>query len=181
VMGRTPGGSSTGVSGGSWKAGNGSFGTKPQAGGIWRESGGGSMGTPNTAPTESSAAKSLVSATMPELPGEGPATLGSPGGAGSRRVLASRSPLGGRPASSSRFGASNGFRGGGNRAGGRKPTSPGAHRQPGSQSHAGPSHESSAGSSSSHAKTQVPSAFAPSSPSTTGGTRQPDSNHDSVF
>lgn len=176
VTARTPGGSSTGVSGGSWKAGGGSFAMKPQAGGIWRESRGGSMGSPNTAPTESSAAKNLVSATFPELTGESPATPGSPGGAGSRRTLSSRSSTGGRPASGARFGVSNGFR-----PGGRKPTSSAAHRQPGSQSHAGSSHESNASSSSSHAKTQVPSAFAPSKPAAAGGTQQPDSEHDSIF
>jgi hypothetical protein len=49
------------VSGGSWRAGSGSFGMKPQADGIWRESGGGS----NTAPMESPAARSSVPAALP--------------------------------------------------------------------------------------------------------------------
>ncbi|MGD0480643.1 MAG: hypothetical protein ABSA42_10770 [Terracidiphilus sp.] len=181
ITARTPGRSSTGATGGSWAAGSGSFGMKPQPGGIWRETGGGSMGTPNTAPTQSSAAKSLVPATFPGLAGEGPATGSSSGGAGSRRTLASRSPTGGHPTSGARIGASNGFRTGGSRPVGNKPVSLGAHRQSGSQSHAGPGHGSGAGSSSSHAKTQVPSAFAPSSPSAKGGTRQPDSGHDSIF
>jgi hypothetical protein len=182
ITARTPGGSSTGVSGGSWQAGSGSFGMKPQPGGIWRESGGGSMGTPNTAPTQSSAAKSLAPPALPGLAGEIPATASSPGGGRPSGNLASRSPAAGRPASGARFGASNGLRGGSGRSAGNKRALLGTHSHAGSQSHAGPGHRSGAGSSSSHAKTQVPSAFAPPSPSTTGGTKPPPtSGHDSIF
>src|SRR5580704_1234450 len=55
ITAEKPAGSGTGATGGSWAAGSGSFGIKNQPGGIWRESGGGSMGTPNTGLTRSSA------------------------------------------------------------------------------------------------------------------------------
>jgi hypothetical protein len=52
---------------------------------------------------------------------------------------------------------------------GRKPAPMGAHHQPGTKSHAAPSHGSGADSSSSHAKTQSRSAFTPSGSSTMDG------------
>jgi hypothetical protein len=178
ITAKTSGGSSTGANSGSWGTGTGSFGMKAQPGGIWRESVGGSMGTPNTAPTQSAAAKGLVSAEPPGLATEGPATLRSPGGARSGGILASRSPAGAHPASGARSGASSDFRSGGNRSVGGKLASIGAHHQPGTKSHAGPNHGS--GSSGSHAKTKPPSAFTPSGSSTMGGMHQPGSGREPI-
>jgi hypothetical protein len=169
ITAKTSTGSSAGATGGSWGAGSGSFGIKNQPSGIWRDSGGGSMGTPSGGPTQSSAARGLVPETTPGLSAKGPATGGAPGGARSSGILASRSHAGAHPTSSAHFGVSSGFRSGGNRSVGGKPGSPGAHRRPGTKGHAGSSHGSGEGSSSSHAKTRAPSAFTPSGSSTTGG------------
>jgi hypothetical protein len=158
-----PAGSGAGANDGSWGTGTGSFGIKPQPGGIWRENGGGSMGTPNTPSTQGSAARTSVPAALPGPGVEVPATSSAPRGARSGGVLASRSPSG------ARSGASNGVRSSGNRSMGNKRASLGAHRQPTSKSHAGGSRGSSAGSSSSHATTHTHSAFTPSHSSAMGG------------
>jgi hypothetical protein len=106
------------------------------------------------------------------LAAEGPAT-GSPGGARSGGIPASRSPAGAHPTSGARSGASSGFRSGGNRSVGSKPASLGAHHRAGTKSHTGPSHGSGAGSSSSHAKTRPGS-------STMGGMHQPGSGREPI-
>ena len=175
ITAMTPAGSSAGASGGNWGAGTGSFGMKNQAGGIWRESGSGS----NTAPTQSPAARNSVPAALPGSGVQGPATAGSPGRARSG-ILASRSQSGVHPAYGARSGVSSGFRPGGNRSVGGKQASLGAHSHAGKQNHAGTSHASGAGSSSSHAKTHVPSAFTPSGSSTMGGMHQPGSGREPI-
>lgn len=110
ATGRTSARSSAGATGGSWAAGSGSFGMKAQPDGIWHENGGGSMGTPNTAPTQSPAAEGLVPAALPGLPAEFPATASSPGGARSGGIPASGSRAGGHPGSGAQFAASSGPR-----------------------------------------------------------------------
>ena len=164
-----PAGSGAGANDGSWGTGTGSFGIKPQPGGIWRENGGGSMGTPNTPSTQGSRAGTSVPAALPGPGVAGPATSSAPRGARSGGVLASRSPSGAHPGSGARFESSNGVRSNGNKSTGNKRATLGAHRQPTSKSHAGASRESSAGSSSSHATTHTHSAFTPSHSSTMGG------------
>lgn len=173
-------GSIAGATSGSWAAGSGSFAIKNQPGGIWRDSGGGSMGFPSTGPTQSSAGRGLVPAAAPGLSATGPATASAPSAGRSRGILASRSQGRARPTSGAHFGASRGFRSGGNRSMGRKPTSHGAHHQLGTNSHAGSSHESGAGSSSSHDNIRSRSAFTPSGSSTTGGMGQPGSGREPI-
>ena len=169
ITAEKPAGSSAGATGGSWAAGSGSFGIKNQPGGIWRESGGGSMGTPNTGTAKSFAARGLV-----------PAAAGAPGGMRPGGIPASRSQGFAHPTPGGRFGASSGFRSGGNRSMGRKPASLGGRRQPGTKSHGGSSHGSGAGSSGSHAKTRPPSAFTPSGSSTMGGMGQPGAGREPI-
>jgi hypothetical protein len=175
VTGKTPVGSSTGVKG-NWVAGSGSFGMQAQPGGIWHESGSGSVGTPSPAPTRSPAAEGFAPAALPGLAAEGPATAGSPGPARSGGIPASRSLLGAHPA----FGASSGSRTGGSRSVGTKPASLGAHRQQASQGRAGTNQASGAGSSNLHAKTQARSGFTPSRPFAPRGTRKQDSTHETI-
>jgi hypothetical protein len=174
ITAKTPAGSSAGAKGGSWVAGSGSFGMKAQPGGICHESGSGSMGTRGTAHTQIPAAEGFAPAALPGLPVGAPAAAGAPGRARFGVSLASRSPAGGHPGSGVRLGASSGSRTGGSRSAGSKPASLGAH------SRAGSSHGSGAGSSSSHAKTQPPSAFTPSRSSARGGMRQPGSGRETI-
>jgi hypothetical protein len=151
---------------------------KSQPGGIWRETGGGSMAPSNTTPTQSSADRGLVAPATPGLVANGPAIGGSPRGARSGGNLTSRSLAGAHPTSGARFGATSGFRSRGNKAVGGKRPSLGAHRQPGTKSHSGPTPGS--GSSKSHAKAQSHSAFTPSGSSTMGGMRQPGSAGETI-
>ena len=65
-----PTGFGGGATSGSWVAGSSSFGIKQQPGTSWRESGGGSLGTPGAAHTQSSAAEDLVPAALPGSPAE---------------------------------------------------------------------------------------------------------------
>lgn len=172
ITAKTAMGSTAGATGGSWVAGSGEFGMKSEPGGIWHESGGGSMESPNTAPSESSAAKGFVAAALPGLVDEVPSTAASAPGARPGGILASRSP-GGHSASGAGYGASGGFRSGSRSMGG-KPASLSAHHHAGTESHAGPGHAgpghgSGAGSSSSHAKAHSTSAFTSSGSSTMGG------------
>ncbi len=178
ITARTPGGSFAGANGGNWAAGSGSFGMKGQPGGIWRETGGGSMGAPNTATAESAAAKSLVPEELPGWSADIPATAGSPRGGQSNRIPVSRSPAGARPVSGARFAASNGFRSGGNRSVASKAPSLGGHRAAGTKNHAGPPHGFAP--SSSHPKTKPPSEFGPSGSSTMGGMHQADTGREPI-
>ena len=180
IMTKTSAGSSTGATGASWAAGSSSFGIKNQSGGIWREGGAGSMGTSNTGAARSSAARGLVPETTPEFSPKGPGTAGAPGGVRSGGILASRSHAGAHPTSGGRFGAPSGFRSGGNRSVGSKPGSMGARPRPRTKGHAGPSHGSGEGSSSSHAKTRTPSAFTSPGSSTMGGMGQPGSGREPI-
>ena len=157
--GTMPAASSGGATSGSWVAGGSSFGIKQQSGTSWRESGGGSMGTPGTARTQSSAAKDFVPAALPSSPVGGPATAGVHGGARS----------GAHPASGGRFAASSGAHTPVYKTLGSKPAAPGAGGHAGTRGHAGLRQGFGAGSSSPPAKTQASSAFTPPGPSTTGG------------
>lgn len=128
---------------GSWVAGSSSFGIKQQPGTSWRESGGGSLGTPGAAHTQSSAVEDLVPAALPGFPVGNPATVGIHGGARS----------GGHSVSGGRFGVSSGAHTPVQRTLGSKSALPSARGHAGSQSHAGPSQGSSPGYSSPPAKT----------------------------
>ncbi len=152
-IGLTPALSSGGATSGSWAAGSSSFGIKKQSGTTWRESGGGSMGNPSIAHTQSSAAEDFAPAALPGSPFEAPATIGVHAGARS----------GAHPVSGPRFGASSGARTHSFKSLGSKPAEQGA------RGHADSSRGFGAGSSSPPAKTQAPSAFAPTPPSTTDG------------
>jgi hypothetical protein len=175
-----PAGSSAGASGENWGTETGGFGMKSQPGGIWHESGSGSMGAPTTASTQSSAAKSSIPEALPGPSVQGPATASSPGKARSGGILASRSQTGTHPTSGARFGASNGFRPGGNRSTGSRQPSLGANHRAGTQSRAGANQRSGAGSSSSHAKAHAHSAFTPSGSAVTGGMHQPGSGREPI-
>lgn len=174
ITGKTPSKSSMGATGGSWWAGGGSFGMRAQPGGIWYDSGGGSMGTPGTAPTQIPVAEGFAPAALPGLPAEVPATASTPGGARSRGIPASRSMAGGHPGSGTHFAVSSGSHPGGSRSVSSKQTSLGA------RGHAGPSRGLGLGSSSGHAKPPAPSVFAPLGSSTMGGTPPPGSTHETI-
>lgn len=175
-----PAGTSSGANGENWGTGTGSFGMKSQPGGIWHESGSGSMGTPTSASTQSSAAKNAIPETLPGPSVQGPATASSPGRARSGGILALRSQTGTHPTSGGRFGVSNGFRSGGNGSAGSRKASLGASHRTGTQNHAGTSQRSGAGSSSSHAKTNAHSAFTPPDSSVTGGKHQPGTGREPI-
>ena len=137
-----PTGFGGGATSGSWVAGSSSFGIKEQSGTSWRESGGGSLGTPGAAHTQSSAVEDLVPAALPGSPVGNPATVGIHGG----------SRPGAHPASGGRFAASSGTHTPVYQTPGSKSAVPSARGHAVSQSHVGPSHGSSAGSSSPPAK-----------------------------
>ncbi len=138
-----PTGFGGGATSGSWAAGSSSFGIKLQSGTSWRESGGGSLGTPGAAHTQSSAVQDLVPVALPGYPAEGPATVGNHGGV----------RPGAHPVSGGRFGASSGTHTPVQKGLDSKSAVPSARGYAGSQSHVGPSQGFSAGSSSPPAKT----------------------------
>jgi hypothetical protein len=142
-----PTGFGGGATSGGWVAGSSSFGIKQQSGTSWRESDGGSVGTPGAAHTQSSAAEDLVPAALPGSPVGSPAAIGTRGGA----------RPGAHPVSGGRFTASSGAHTPVHKTLGGKSVVAGAHGHAGSQSHAGPSHGFDAGSSSPPAKTPSPS------------------------
>ena len=137
-----PPGFGGGATSGGWVAGSSSFGIKQQSGTSWRESGGGSLETPGAAHTQSSAAEDLVPAALPGSPVVSPAAMGIHGG----------SRPGAHPASGGRFAASSGTHTPVYQTPGSKSAVPSARGHAVSQSHVGPSHGSSAGSSSPPAK-----------------------------
>jgi hypothetical protein len=175
-----PAGTNAGANDRTWGAGSGSFEMKSQPGGIWHESGTGSMGMPTTAPTQSSAARSPISEALPGPNVPATAAASSPGRARTGGILASHSQAGTHPPSGARFGASNGFRSSSNRSTGNRQPSLGANHRASTQHQSGASHGSGAGSSSSHAKTNAHSAFPTSGSSVTGGTHQPGAGREPI-
>jgi len=169
ITSRMPAGSSAGARSGSWAAGSGSFGMKAQPGGIWRETGGGSLGTQGTASMKTPAVQGFAPAAFPGLSVTAPAAVSAPGRARSGGGLASRSPAGARSTTGARFGAANGSRTGGFKSAGSRTTSVGSRGQTGSQSRIGQGRGSSANPSIFHNRTPVPSAFAPPHSSSTTG------------
>ena len=166
-----PAGSSAGANDGSWGAGTGSFGMKSQPGGTWRESGGGS----NQAPSQGSAARGFVPATLPE-PVVPVRAIATPSGRPRSGIaMTQRASAGGHPpAYNARRGASSNFHPSGKSAAGtQRPF--GAHRHAGNQNRSAASHGSGAGSSSANAKKHSASGFTSAGPSTMVGAHQPGS------